>query len=104
MGPVDATTELRQVCDVLAPCMSAAESSSTFWSPDDRDFTARDRANEVPLSAPEPSRLRDKTKTLAKVCDPNLQPSFVSAAHIGAYEPRRDLTPMRVDPTYRTIA
>jgi hypothetical protein len=55
------------------------------------------------LSAPELSRLRDKTKTLAKVTDPNLQPSFVGAAHVSAHVTRRDLPPLRVNPTQETI-
>jgi len=50
------------------------------------------------LSATEPSRLPGETKTLAKVTNPNLQPSFVSAAHIGAYEAGRNLSP-----THETI-
>jgi hypothetical protein len=55
------------------------------------------------LSAPELSWLRDKTKTLAKVTDPNLQPSFVGAAHVSAHVTRRGLPPLRVNPTQGTI-
>jgi hypothetical protein len=55
------------------------------------------------LSAPKLSRLRDKTKTLAKVTDPNLQPSFMGAAHVSAHVTRRGLPPLRVNPTQETI-
>jgi hypothetical protein len=83
--------------------MSAAEFIGACWLPDNGDQTVGDRANEIPLSAPEPSRLRDKTKTLAKVTDPNLQPSFVGAAHVSAHVTRRCLPPLRVNPTHDTI-
>jgi hypothetical protein len=55
------------------------------------------------LSAPELSRLRGKTKTLEKVTDANLQPSFVGAAHVSAHATRRGLPPLRVNPTQQTI-